>query len=136
MATLLDCINKLNEMKVSKNSDATFNSITVNNDMKLLGNALIEKNIRVTGFYLAVPRRTDVWYPASLGIHGYRLTEQSIGSYPSLNGVTFQVCNSGENAINQWRGDFYIGDNDQTCIPTIGGIQDGVDQGLKKLATQ
>ena len=135
MATLLDCINKLNEMKVSKNSDATFNSITVNNDMNLLGNALIEKNIRVTGFYIAVPRRTDVWYPSSLGIHGYRLTEQNLGDSPSLNGVTFQVCNCDENSINKWRGDFYIGDNNVTAIPCTGGLQDGVDQGLKKLAT-
>lgn len=141
MATLSDCLAKIKDnlnTKVDKNSDATFNTITVSNQSNLNGNTIVGKNFKVNGFYVATTRNNNAWYDDSLGDRGYQLCSHHLGETPDLNGVEFRVVNptSADNIqMTKWSGSLWVGDNSSSSRPWYGGYSEGVEGTPKQVAS-
>ena len=138
MATLSDCLAKIKanlNTKVDKNSDATFNTITVSNQANLNGNTIVGKNFKVNGFYVATTRDDSAWYDESIGDRGYQLCSHHLGETPDLNGVEFRVVNPGSGQMTSWSGSLWVGDNNNTSRPWYGGYSEGVEAQPKQLAS-
>lgn len=141
MATLSDCLAKIKanlNAKVDKNSDATFNTITVSNQSNLNGNTIVGKNFKVNGFYVATTRNNNAWYDDSLGDRGYQLCSHHLGETPDLNGVEFRVVNStsADNIqMTKWSGSLWVGDNSSSSRPWYGGYSEGVEGIPKQVAS-
>ena len=152
MATLSDCLAKIKANlntnnsdisvlktdivnKVDKNSDATFNTITVSNQANLNGNTIVGKNFKVNGFYVATARDDSAWYDESIGDRGYQLCSHHLGETPDLNGVEFRVVNPGSGQMTSWSGSLMVGDNSDQARPWYGGYSNGIASGYKQLAS-
>lgn len=156
MATLSDCLAKIKAnlntnntdisnlktdivKKVDKNSDATFNTITVANQSNLNGNTIVGKNFKVNGFYVATARDDNAWYDNSIGgDRGYQLCGHYLGESPDLNGVEFRVVNaSSANNIQTTKrsGSLWVGDNSAQSRPWYGGYSESVAAQPKQVAS-
>lgn len=156
MATLSDCLAKIKANlntnnsdisvlktdivnKVDKNSDATFNTITVSNQANLNGNTIVGKNFKVNGFYVATARDDSAWFDNSIGgDRGYQLCSTHQGGTPNINGVEFRVVNASSAdsiQITNWSGSLWIGDNADTARPFYGGYNGGKPREPKQVAS-
>lgn len=135
MASLYDCIVRLNAKKVDSGSDASFNTITVANRSNLNGDTVVGANFKVNGFYVATARNDSAWYNTDLGTRGYQLCQHNLGEAPDMNGVEFRVVNAGSQQLTNWSGSLWVGDNNNTSRPWYGGYSEGAEAQPKQLAS-